>query len=282
MGNRTIRKITPTAEVTTLAGTVRVQRIGDGVGTAATFNLPWAVTTDSAGNVYVADVGDIRKITPTGDVTTLAGTAGMSGHADGIGPAARFAFPRSVTTDNMGNIYVADSESYTIRIITQEGAVTTLAGTAGVPGHADGTGAAASFNSPRGVATDSVGNIYVGDSGNNTIRKITPTGEVTTLAGTAGVPGDADGASAAASFSCPSALVVDPAGNIYVADVGNHTIRKLTPAGVVTTVVGQAGVIGFTPGNLPGVLAYPSGIALSGRTLYITTSQAVVRVTNVP
>src|SRR3569623_1830900 len=160
MGNRTKHKITSTAEVTTLAGTVRVQRIGDGVGTAATFNLPWAVTTDSAGNVYVADVGDIRKITPPGDVTTLAGTAGMSGHADCIGTAAWFAVPRSVATDNMGNIYVADSESYTIRKITQEGAVTTLAGTAGVPGHAAGTGAAERFNSPRGVATDSDGNIY--------------------------------------------------------------------------------------------------------------------------
>lgn len=283
-GNRTIRKITPKAEVTTLAGTVGVRGIGDGTGTAATFDVPWAVATDSAGNVYVAEMMThvIRKITPTGNVTTLAGTALVPGHADGAGTAARFTNPWSVTTDNNGNIYVADDGNQTIRKVTPQGGVTTLAGTAGVSGHADGTGAAASFNRPRGVAADSVGNIYVGDCGNHTIRKITPAGEVTTLAGTAGVQGYADGAGAAASFSCPGALVTDPVGNIYVADSGNHTIRKVTPAGVVTTVVGQVGIIGFTPGNLPGVLDNPRGIALSGSTLYITTSHAIVRVTNVP
>lgn len=284
-GNRTIRKITSNAEVTTLTATVDVLvPSGHGVGTAAIFNLPWAVATDSTGNLYVADLGDntIRKITPTRAVITLAGTAGMWGHADGIGPAAHFKSVQSVTTDSIGNVYVADSGSYTIRKITQEGEVTTLAGTADVSGHADGTGAAASFTWPSGVAADSVGNIYVADCLNNTIRKTSASGEVTTLAGTAGVQGYADGAGAAASFSCPGALVTDPVGNIYVADSGNHTIRKVTPAGVVTTVVGQVGIIGFTPGNLPGVLDNPRGIALSGSTLYITTSHAIVRVTNVP
>jgi len=284
MVNNTIRKITPKAEVTTLAGTVGVTGSADGVGAAATFSSPLGVATDSTGNVYVADTLNqlIRKIIPTGNVTTLAGTALILGHADGTGTAARFANPWSVTTDHNGNVYVADNGNQTIRKITQEGEVTTLAGTAGVWGHADDTGAAASFNSPIGVAADSAGNIYVADCGNSTIRKITSTGEVTTVAGTAGVQGYADGVGAAASFSCPSALVTDPAGNIYVADSGSHTIRKITPAGVVTTVVGQAGVIGFTPGNLPGVLDNPRGIALSGRTLYITTSDSVVRVTNVP
>src|SRR3569833_1037744 len=232
MVNNTIRKITPKAEVTTLAGTVGVTGSADGVGAAATFSSPLGVATDSTGNVYVADTLNqlIRKITPTGNVTTLAGTALILGHADGTGTAARFANPWSVTSDHNGNVYVADIGNQTIRKITLEGEVTTLAGTAGVRGLAEDNGAAARINSPCGVAADSAGNIYVADCGNSTISKITSTGEVTTVAGTAGVQGYADGVGAAASFSCPSALVTDPAGNIYVADCGSHTIRKITPA----------------------------------------------------
>ena len=157
-----------------------------------------------------------------------------------------------------------------------------LAGSAGGSGNTDGTGAAASFNRPYGVATDSSGNVYVADTNNHTIRKITPAGVVTTVAGSAGVRGSADGTGAAASFNNPYGVATDSSGNVYVADTSNHTIRKITPAGVVTTLAGSAGVIGFVPGDLPGVLNSPYGVALFCSTLYATSSNAIVQVTNVP
>src|SRR5207302_874051 len=149
--------------------------------------------------------------------------------------------PESVATDSAGNVYVGDTGNNTIRKITTAGVVSTLAGRAGVGGSTDATGAAASFNIPHGVATDSAGNVYVADTLNSTIRKITPAGVVTTLAGTAGVTGGADGTRAAASFGFPNGVATDSAGNVYVADaniiffngVNNSTIRKITPAGVV-------------------------------------------------
>jgi len=211
---------------------------------------PLGVATDSAGNVYVADSNNtIRKITPAGAVSTLAGTPGVAGNADGTGVAARFNSPRGVATDSAGNVYVADSNNNTIRKITPAGAVSTLAGTAGVGGSADDTGAAARFYFPEGVATDSAGNVYVADSNNNTIRKITPAGAVSTLAGTVGVGDSADDTRAAVSFNFPRGVATDSAGNVYVADTFNHTIRKITPAGVVTTLAGTAGVTGSTDGT---------------------------------
>src|SRR6267154_894741 len=245
--NHTIRKITPAGAVSTFAGTPNIFGSADGNGAAARFNLPEGVATDSADNVYVADEGNntIRKITPAGVVTTLAGRAGFSGGDDGIGAGARFDFPRGVATDSAGNVYVADTSNNTIRKITPAGAVTTLAGTAGFSGSSDGTGLAARFNLPRGIAADGAGNLYVAELVNNTIRKITPAGVVTTLAGTAGGVGGADGAGAAASFNFPCSVAIDSASNVYVAD-GNHTIRKITPVGVVSTLAGTTGVIGST------------------------------------
>jgi hypothetical protein len=187
---------------------------------------------------------------------------------DGTGAAARFNSPVGVATDVNGNVYVADLLNHTIRKITPAGVVTTLAGTAGTSGSADGTGAAASFNWPIGVATDAGGNVYAADLG--TIRKITPAGVVTTLAGTASVYGSADGTGAAASFYQPRAVATDVNGNVYVADTFNSTIRKITPAGVVTTLVGTAGRKGFQPGVLPGGLSEPSGIAVEGSKIYFS------------
>jgi sugar lactone lactonase YvrE len=188
------------------------------------------VAVDSSGNVYVADYGNstIRKVTPAGAVTTLAGLAGNPGSANGTGSNARFDSPFSVAVDSMGNVYVADSFNATIRKITPAGGVTTLAGLAGSPGSADGTGSAARFASPQGVAMDSLNNVYVADFYNDTIRKVTPAGVVTTLAGLAGNGGGADGTGNAARFSYPNGVAVDSAGNVYVADSGNNTIRKGT------------------------------------------------------
>jgi hypothetical protein len=168
----------------------------------------------------------------------------------------------------------------TIRRITPVGVVTTLAGSAGQCGSTDGTGAEARFSTPRGMATDSAGNVYVTDYA--TIRRITPAGMVTTIAGSAGQQGSTDGTGADARFDSLSGVATDSAGNVYVADRYNHTIRKVTPAGVVTTVVGAAGRQGFIAGALPGALSNPMGVAVSGSSLYITLYNGVAVVTNVP
>ncbi len=249
-GNNTIRKITPTGVVTTLAGTAVSLGSADGTGASARFNSPHSVAVDGSGNVFVADWGNntIRNITPTGAATTLAGTAGSSGSADGTGAAARFNGPIGVAVDVSGNVFVADSANNTIRKITTAGVVTTIAGTAGLSGSADGTGSAARFHAPTGVAVDGEDNVFVADMDNWTIRNMTSAGVVTTLAGSAGSYGSADGTGAAARFISPWGVAVDGAGNFFVADVGNNTIREITPTGVVTTLAGTA----VSPGSADG------------------------------
>ncbi len=273
--NHTIRKITPAGGVTTLAGS-GVQGSANGTCSAAMFSSPKSVAVDNAENdntgsdnkriIYVADTNNhtIRKITPAdGVVATLAGLAGVQGSADGTG-SARFYSPGGVAVDGTGNVYVADTNNHTIRKITPaDGVVATLAGLAGIQGNADGTGSAAQFNSPGGVAVDDAGNVYVADTSNDTIRKISPTGAVTTLAGSAGSAGSADGTGSAAQFNSPSGVAVDDAGNVYVADTNNYTIRKITPAGVVTTLVGTAGSLGSADGTGGAARFYnPTGLAV--------------------
>lgn len=236
--NNTVRKITPAGDVSTLAGTPGTFGSTDATGSAARFTTPAGVAVDASGNIYVADLNNstVRKITPLGVVTTLAGAAPEFGTNDGNGSAARFAFPRQIAADRVGNVYVADTGYSTIRKISTSGDVTTIAGTAGSTGTTDGIGSAARFNAPRGVAVDPAGNVYVADTGNHTIRKITTGGAVSTLAGTAAVRGSSDGIGPTARFDNPSGLALDSAGNVYVADTGNSSVRKVTPAGVVTTL----------------------------------------------
>lgn len=262
--NSTIRKVTASGVVTTLAGTALATGNVDGIGATARFSFPSTLAVDTAGNLYVADGGNhtIRKVTASGVVTTIAGTAGVAGSVDGAGTAAKFNMPFGIAVDASGNLYVGDWGNNTIRKITAAGVVTTIAGTAGVVGSADGTGGAASFNAPAGVAVDLSGNIYVADSGNHTIRKISTSGVVTTFAGTAGVLGSMDGTGTSATFRLPRGVATDAAGNVYVANTTSHTIRKITPAGVVITVAGSAGTVGFADGI--GYQAYftnPQGIA---------------------
>jgi hypothetical protein len=157
-----------------------------------------------------------------------------------------------------------------------------LAGGPGGPGNADGTGATVRFNGPVGVATDSAGNVYVADTGNDIIRKTTSAGVVTTLAGMAGARGSADGTAAAARFNQPQGVATDSVGNVYMTDTGNDTIRKISPAGLVSTIAGQPGEIGFVPGPLPGLLSAPTSVTLFGTTLYTTTNDAIVQINNVP
>jgi sugar lactone lactonase YvrE len=242
--NYTIRRVAPDGAVTTLAGCVGEPGGNDGTGSSARFDRPLGLASDAAGNLYVADSGNhtLRKVTPEGAVTTLAGSAGNAGSADGLGRDARFRSPHDVAADSAGNLYVADAYNHTIRKVTPAGAVTTLAGQAelkgGVPagGFADGKGAGARFRTPRGVAVDPAGNVLVADTENAVLRRIAPDGTVKTLAGSAGNLGYANGTNSAARFSNPQGVTVDAAGNIFVADTGNQVLRKVTAAGLVSTV----------------------------------------------
>jgi hypothetical protein len=244
--------------------------------------LPYSVAADSSGNVYVADTSNftIRKIVAsTTVVTTLAGTAGVYGTADGTGPAAQFLNVYGIACDTSGNIYVADTDSNTIRkIVASTAVVTTLAGLAGSQGSTDGTGSAARFKNPNGIACDTSGNIYVADTMNCTIRKIVAsTGVVTTLVGLAGSPGSADGTGSAARFSNPCGVACDTSGNIYVADTFNSTIRKIVAStGVVTTLAGTVGGIGEVDGTGSGArFNNPNGIACDTiGNIYVTDTSA--------
>ncbi len=283
--NHTIRKITPTGVVSTLAGLAGTAGSTDGTGSAARFDTPRGIAVDAAGNVYVGDTfnNTIRKIAPAGVVSTLAGLAGSSGGADGTGSAARFGSPQGIALDAAGNLYVADLGVATIRKVTPAGVVTTLAGLPGSPGSTDGIGSAARFRFPASVAVDSGGNVYVADFGNQTIRKVTPAGVVSTLAGLAQVFGSADGTGGAARFAGPKGVAADTSGNVYVGDTGNHTIRRITPTGLVSTLAGAAG----TPGNVDGAgsaarFNEPTGLAFDAvGTLYVADSKnnAVRKVT---
>jgi len=235
----TIRKISPAGEVSTLAGLAGYPGSADGPGDKARFSWPAGIAVDSADNLYVADRYTIRKITPAGWVTTLAGVYGRGGSADGLSGKALFSDQeKGIAVDGAGAVYVADAFNHAIRKISPAGAVSILAGSAG-QGSVDGTVAEARFFRPLGIALAGDGTVYVADTSNDTIRKITPAGAVSTMAGTAGHPGSADGAPGNAQFDSPQGLAVDKDGNVYVADTGNRLIRKMTPAGVVSTLAGK-------------------------------------------
>ncbi|MBV5343629.1 putative Ig domain-containing protein, partial [bacterium] len=185
---------------------------------------------------------------------------GTAGSTDGTGTAASFNYPSGLDVDAAGNIYVADYGNNKIRKITPAGVVSTFAGT-GTSGSTDGAGTTAKFWAPSGVALDAAGNIYVADYVNHKIRKITPAGVVSTLAGT-GTAGSTNGTGTAASFNYPSGLAVDAAGYVYVSDQHNLKIRKITPAGVVSTLAGS-GTLGSTNGDLTtSRFNYPYGVAV--------------------
>ncbi|HET9505291.1 MAG TPA: NHL repeat-containing protein [Hymenobacter sp.] len=242
--------------VSTLAG-AGTNGYTDGAASTAQFSAPEGLAADAQGNVYVADYGNgrIRKITPAGTVSTLAGN-GNAGLTDGPGASASFKGPADVALDNQNNIYVADFENNCVRKITPAGVVSTLAGTA-TAGFVNGSATAARFDRPYGLAVDAQGNVYVADYGNACIRKITPSGVVSTLAGT-GALGYADGPGSSAQFVGPKALALDAQGNLYVADFAGERIRKVTPAGVVSTLAGT-GKFGYTDG--PGSSAQFSGVS---------------------
>jgi secreted PhoX family phosphatase len=264
--NHTIRKVSPTGKnwsVNTIAGTPGRMGNADGTNDLAQFNQPAGIALDKAGNLYVADAlnNTIRKIAPVGTswvVTTVAGRPGKSGSADGTNGTARFNHPAGIAADSRGTLYVADTFSHTVRKVTPSGTnwvISTLAGTPGRSGSVEGRNALARFNQPAGLVVDAAGNLYVADALNNAIRKLRLVGtnsvEVTTIVGQAGTPGCADGTNYASRFNSPRGIAVDDAGNLYVTDCGNHTIRKIAHAGtnwVVTTIGGWPQAIGAADG----------------------------------
>ena len=264
-GNHLIRKIDASGNVTTLAP-------------ATPFNSPNGLTLDASGNVYIADSGSSRilKMDTNGNVTVLAG-ASSSGSTNGQGTAASFNFPTGLAVDASGNVFVADMSNNLIRKIDPSGNVTTFAGS-GTQGSANGLGTAASFKSPRGLALDASGNLYVADSGNNLIRKIDASGNVTTLAGS-GVQGAVNAQGTTASFTAPSGVSLDKSGNVYVADRGNNLIRKIDTAGNVTTLAGS-GAQGMTNGQGTSASFYtPEGINVdaAGNVYVADTLNNVIR-----
>jgi serine/threonine protein kinase/sugar lactone lactonase YvrE len=241
-------------------------------GHGARFTGPRGIAIDRHGILYVTDQPShtIRKVTSGGIVTTLAGHPGPPGSTDGTGTTARFNLPCGIVVDVQGNLYVTDEGNHTIRKVTRDGVVSTLAGLATQSGSADGLGSNARFRGPEGVALDSAANLYVADNSNHTIRKITPAGEVSTLAGAAASSGTADGTLSTARFRLPGALALDPAGNIYVCDVSQSTVRRITPAGEVTTFAGRPDN-GFRDGTGSDARFYhPFGVALDAEgNLYV-------------
>lgn len=246
----TIRRVSPTGAVATVAGASEQPGSSDGTGYRARFWYPFAIAY-ADGAAWVADTGNatIRRVSPAGDVTTVAGFPRVAGASDGTGSAARFRSPAGILAEGAGSFLVADAGNHAIRRVTAGGVVTTIAGKKTETGADDGLGAAARFESPSSVAVDADGNSFVADARAHTIRRVTSAGEVTTLAGLAGSWGAADGTGSAARFNTPSAVACDPAGNVYVADRGNHTIRRVTPSGVVSTLAGHPGYPGSEDGT---------------------------------
>ena len=284
--SHSISRVTRLGTVTTLAGSAPQFGSLEGTGNAARLHGPFGVALDCSNSVYLADYYNhtIRKVTSAGVVTTLAGSAGQSGSADGTNSAARFSFPEGVAVDSTGNVFVADFGNHIIRQVTSGGVVTTLAGSAGKSGSVDATGSAARFKNPAGVAVDGTGDVFVADYGNHTIRKVTSGGVVTTLAGSAGASGSANGIGNSARFYNPLAVAVDNAGTVYVADYINCTIRKVTSDRVVTTLTGSAGQPGSADGTGSTARFFrPTGLTLdSAGNLYVADdyNQTIRKVTS--
>lgn len=263
------------ALVSTLAGTNNPTKFD--VGLPAVFNHPQGLTVDAGGNVFVADRqnGRIAKITPGGTVTTFVGRPPGQPATDA---ELAFGYADDITRDQDGNFYVVGN--HMVRKITKDGVVTTVAGAAD-EGYADGTGAQARFNTPLGITIDSAGNLYVADTLNQRIRKITPAGVVTTVAGN-GARGLANGTALQASFNNPYGIAVDRAGNVFFVDTGNELIRKVTPDGTVSTF---AGSVRFTEASVDGLGSQASFKAPTGLTidadgnLYVTESGKVRTIT---
>ena len=300
---------TPSSEVTTWAGQPGAAATTDGLGTAARFIFPQRLAITPTGTLYVGAAGSLRKVDPSGQVSTLqtqatnqfqpyglfsmaadakgnlyaadpfrhvirclaqdgsvrivAGVEDTPGYQDGSGPGALFSAPLGLAVDSIGRIFVADSGNHAIRLIDSSGQVSTFAGTdTDLPEDHDGVGGSAGFYDPSVLALDGSGNLYVLETQAALLRKVSPSGVVTTLAGQSLASGSVDGAGSAARFNLPQGLAVDAQGNILVADTGNQTLRWVSPEGLVTTLAGFPHVAGSADGQQQNARFYqPSGLA---------------------
>ena len=285
--NGTIRKITTSGYVSTLAGQAGSYGSADGTGSAARFYGPQGIAADGAGQLYVADTANhtIRLVTPAGLVTTIAGVPGVFNSFDGVGTNAQFYHPEGVALDAGGNLYVADTWNHTIRKITPDAVVSTVAGLAGSFGAADGTNSKARFYRPTGIAVDGATNLYVADSFNHTLRLITPAGQVTTIAGLAGIWGSTDGSNNTARFYLPQGIVLAASGDLFVTDSGNQSLRKISLVGtnwVVSTVAGSTGLAGNENGSgSSGQFYFPAGLGTdnTGQLYLADTANHLIRTT---
>jgi sugar lactone lactonase YvrE len=279
--NYLVREIDDGGLVTTFAGQAGVAGMTNGPVKQASLRKAYGIAVDKIGAVYVADTENnrIRKIWADKKVHTLAGS-GVAGATDGKGTDATFWEPHGVAVDRDGNVYVADTRNNLIRKIDKEGRVRTLAGQAAA-GAMDGDGVKASFNGPTGLVVDDSDDVYVSDWGNHTIRKITSGGKVTTLTGKPGIKGATDGPVSVALFDHPRGITADAKGNLYVADQGNHVVRKISRDGVVSTLAGKAGY----PGTINGTgsdarFNSPAGVAANawGSVIVADTGNELIRV----
>jgi glucose/arabinose dehydrogenase len=248
---------------------------------ASGLSNPTAITVGPDGNLVVAESGKsriIRVSAANGTFTVVAGT-GTAGNADGPAATATFTNPYGIAAAPDGTIYVAQYNG-TIRKISAGGTVSTLAGSPGQSAVVDGVGSAARFANPYGMILDAQGNLLVGEYFGGGIRKVTPDGTVTTWVG--GLGGFADGQGAAARFNRPCHFGRDAAGNIYVADYYNDSIRKVTPAGLVTTLVGSPVLRGCRAGALPGSIYRPWGIAARPNGDVLVVSEAAIMAITAP
>lgn len=270
-----IRRITPSGIVTTIAGR------DSEAASDASFEMPTGVAIDADGTIYFSDsrAHTVHRISPTGIISTVAGRAFDSGATDGDASIARLDTPIGLALAADGDLFVADAGNHTIRRIGKDGTVSTVAGEPGDKGADDGDGAAARFFFPTGIAFDRDGNLLVSDTGNSTIRRVTPSGTTTTVAGLAGKPGLADGSGSSARFRMPGGIAVDEYGNAYIPDADGGQIRRLAPDGEVTTLAGAAdGRVGVRLGELPGRLPLPFAAVMGEPgVLYVTTLSGVLR-----
>ena len=277
--NLRIRRISPNGMISTVAGNGMAGNAGDGgLAVKASLSNLTGVALDAAGNLYIADAHNmcVRKVTPGGIISTVAGTNGSQGFSGDGGPAtsAQLNAPASVMFSG-GNLYIADSSNQRIRRVNANGTITTIAGNSVAAGFSGDGGLAtnASLAFPLGMAMDSLGNLYFADANNNRVRRISPGGVITTVAGngTGRFAGDA-GPAAGASLNIPEDVAVDSAGNLLIADTGNNRVRKVDSSGLISTVAGMAsnGFSGDGGMATQAMLDFPWGVATSATgTVYI-------------